>query len=47
MTPKAHHALHAARHRRIWGTYATRQYALKHTTLALYRLALQLQAMEK
>lgn len=45
MHPQAILALKAARLRHTAGAYASRQFAIKHGVLPLYRLALQLAAI--
>ena len=48
MSMKLHqHAIRAAKNRHIWGRFATLQYVNRHTTLRLYRIACQLEAMAK
>jgi hypothetical protein len=42
---QAQHAIHAARHRHIWGKVAARKYAMRHGVLSAYRLACQLEAV--
>lgn len=41
------HAIRAPQNRHIWGRFATLQYVNWHTTLRLYRIACQLEAMAK
>ena len=40
------HAIRAAKNRHVWGRFATLQYVNRHTTLRLYRIACQLEAMK-
>ena len=48
MSQTAYHAITAAKHRKQWGRYAARRYALKRgVSMRLYRLACQLEAMDK
>lgn len=45
MTNQAQIAIHAAKHKHIWGAFAARRYAQRHgCPLSLYRLACQLEA---
>lgn len=44
MTNQAQIAIHAAKHKHIWGAFAARRYAGRHGVLAAYRLACQLEA---
>lgn len=47
MSMKPHqHAVRAAKNRHVWGRFATLQYVNRHTTLRLYRIACQLEAMK-
>jgi len=48
MTEKAAQAIHAAKHKKHWGRYATMRYVRNHNIpLSAYRLACQLEAMEQ
>ncbi len=46
VSSEVYHAILAAKMRLDIGRWAARQYALKHTTARLYRLACQLSAYE-